>query len=116
MPEPTEERIGLHNLTPAPGSRRPRKRVGRGEGSGTGTEASSVIRARATKAILRNRRELLFELGAQFLVGESSVPHDLEIRLLGDLLLHLGRSLFLLFLLLLFRELDCVLREGSYTR
>ncbi|HEY5189057.1 MAG TPA: 50S ribosomal protein L15 [Solirubrobacteraceae bacterium] len=30
------ERIGLHNLSPAPGSRRPRKRVGRGEGSGTG--------------------------------------------------------------------------------
>ena len=32
----TEERIGLHNLTPPPGSRKPRKRVGRGEGSGTG--------------------------------------------------------------------------------
>ncbi|HUB35661.1 MAG TPA: 50S ribosomal protein L15 [Solirubrobacteraceae bacterium] len=32
----TPERIGLHNLAPAPGSRRPRKRVGRGEGSGTG--------------------------------------------------------------------------------
>jgi large subunit ribosomal protein L15 len=31
-----DERIGLHNLKPAPGSRRPRKRVGRGEGSGTG--------------------------------------------------------------------------------
>ena len=31
-----EERIGLHTLKPAPGSRRPRKRVGRGEGSGTG--------------------------------------------------------------------------------
>jgi large subunit ribosomal protein L15 len=30
------ERIGLHNLKPSPGSRRPRKRVGRGEGSGTG--------------------------------------------------------------------------------
>ena len=30
------ERIGLHNLKPARGSRRPRKRVGRGEGSGTG--------------------------------------------------------------------------------
>ena len=29
-------RIGLHSLAPAPGSRRPRKRVGRGEGSGTG--------------------------------------------------------------------------------
>jgi large subunit ribosomal protein L15 len=31
-----QERVGLHNLSPAPGSRRPRKRVGRGEGSGTG--------------------------------------------------------------------------------
>jgi large subunit ribosomal protein L15 len=31
-----EERVGLHNLKPSPGSRRPRKRVGRGEGSGTG--------------------------------------------------------------------------------
>jgi large subunit ribosomal protein L15 len=30
------ERVGLHNLAPAPGSRRARKRVGRGEGSGTG--------------------------------------------------------------------------------
>jgi large subunit ribosomal protein L15 len=33
-PESTEELIGLHNLKPAPGSRRPRKRIGRGEGSG----------------------------------------------------------------------------------
>jgi large subunit ribosomal protein L15 len=31
-----ERLIGLHSLAPAPGSRRPRKRVGRGEGSGTG--------------------------------------------------------------------------------
>jgi large subunit ribosomal protein L15 len=30
------ERIGLHNLKPAPGSRKRRKRIGRGEGSGTG--------------------------------------------------------------------------------
>src|ERR1700678_1493426 len=39
MSEKTEipaEEIGLHNLKPAPGSRRPRKRIGRGEGSGTG--------------------------------------------------------------------------------
>jgi large subunit ribosomal protein L15 len=34
--ETAARRIGLHNLSPAPGSRRPRKRVGRGEGSGTG--------------------------------------------------------------------------------
>jgi large subunit ribosomal protein L15 len=33
---PEQQRIGLHNLKPAPGSRRPRKRIGRGEGSGTG--------------------------------------------------------------------------------
>ena len=33
------QRIGLHSLAPAPGSRRPRKRVGRGEGSGTGKTA-----------------------------------------------------------------------------
>ena len=31
-----EERIGLHTLKPAPGSRKTRKRIGRGEGSGTG--------------------------------------------------------------------------------
>src|SRR5918998_1079565 len=34
-----EERIGLHTLKPAPGSRKARKRVGRGEGSGTGKTA-----------------------------------------------------------------------------
>jgi large subunit ribosomal protein L15 len=34
--ENEKEPIGLHNLKPAPGSRRPRKRVGRGEGSGLG--------------------------------------------------------------------------------
>jgi large subunit ribosomal protein L15 len=30
------EEIGLHNLSPRPGSKRPRRRVGRGEGSGLG--------------------------------------------------------------------------------
>jgi large subunit ribosomal protein L15 len=38
-PEPSEKDpkdIGLHSLKPAPGSRRPRKRVGRGHGSGMG--------------------------------------------------------------------------------
>jgi large subunit ribosomal protein L15 len=30
------EEVGLHSLRPKPGSRRPRKRVGRGEGSGLG--------------------------------------------------------------------------------
>src|SRR6201996_5255750 len=41
IPERTEseERIGLHTLSPAPGARKARKRVGRGEGSGTGKTA-----------------------------------------------------------------------------
>jgi large subunit ribosomal protein L15 len=34
--ERSPDRIGLHNLSPAPGSRKRRKRIGRGEGSGTG--------------------------------------------------------------------------------
>ncbi len=33
---PKAEEIGLHNLQPAPGSKRDRKRVGRGHGSGHG--------------------------------------------------------------------------------
>lgn len=33
---PRSEEIGLHNLKPKPGSRKPRKRLGRGEGSGLG--------------------------------------------------------------------------------
>jgi large subunit ribosomal protein L15 len=37
--EKTDERIGLHSLKPAPGSRKARKRIGRGEGSGTGKTA-----------------------------------------------------------------------------
>jgi large subunit ribosomal protein L15 len=32
----TTDKIGLHNLSPAPGSNRDRKRLGRGPGSGTG--------------------------------------------------------------------------------
>jgi large subunit ribosomal protein L15 len=39
MSDGEQQPIGLHNLSPAPGSRRARKRVGRGEGSGTGKTA-----------------------------------------------------------------------------
>ena len=35
----THEKIGLHNLAPAPGSHRDRKRLGRGPGSGQGKTA-----------------------------------------------------------------------------
>ena len=36
MPKPTDERLTLSNLAPAPGATRPRKRLGRGPGSGLG--------------------------------------------------------------------------------
>jgi large subunit ribosomal protein L15 len=35
-PSGRSEEIGLHNLSPKPGSKKPRKRLGRGEGSGLG--------------------------------------------------------------------------------
>jgi large subunit ribosomal protein L15 len=35
-PKETVEKIGLHNLSPSPGSTKNRKRLGRGPGSGTG--------------------------------------------------------------------------------
>jgi large subunit ribosomal protein L15 len=35
----TDQKIGLHNLSPAPGSHRNRKRLGRGPGSGQGKTA-----------------------------------------------------------------------------
>jgi large subunit ribosomal protein L15 len=35
-PSERTQEIGLHNLRPKPGSKRPRKRLGRGEGSGLG--------------------------------------------------------------------------------
>ena len=46
----SNEQIGLHNLVPAPGSHRNRKRIGRGPGSGTGKTSGKGhkgIKARA---------------------------------------------------------------------
>jgi large subunit ribosomal protein L15 len=53
--ETTEEAIGLHNLKPAPGSRRPRKRVGRGEGSGTGKTAGRGQKGYGSRAGAKSR-------------------------------------------------------------
>jgi large subunit ribosomal protein L15 len=49
------EEIGLHNLKPAPGSRRPRKRVGRGEGSGTGKTAGRGQKGYGSRAGAKRR-------------------------------------------------------------
>ena len=53
--ETTEEVIGLHNLKPAPGARRPRKRVGRGEGSGTGKTAGRGQKGYGSRAGSKRR-------------------------------------------------------------
>jgi len=50
-----EEVIGLHNLKPAPGSRRPRKRVGRGHGSGTGKTSGRGHKGAGSRAGAKDR-------------------------------------------------------------
>ena len=52
---PRSEEIGLHNLKPKPGSKRPRKRIGRGEGSGLGKTRYVIER---TMAWLSTNRRL----------------------------------------------------------
>src|SRR5579885_1539567 len=60
MPETPErdELIGLHNLKPSPGSRRPRKRVGRGEGSGTGKTAGRGQKGWGSRSGAKRRHRL----------------------------------------------------------
>jgi large subunit ribosomal protein L15 len=53
--EEPEQRIGLHSLKPAPGSRRPRKRVGRGEGSGTGKTAGRGQKGAGSRSGAKSR-------------------------------------------------------------
>ena len=52
------ERIGLHSLAPAAGSRRPRKRVGRGEGSGTGKTAGRGQKGAGARSGSKRRARL----------------------------------------------------------
>ena len=52
------QRIGLHSLAPAPGSRRPRKRVGRGEGSGTGKTAGRGQKGAGARSGSKHRARL----------------------------------------------------------
>jgi large subunit ribosomal protein L15 len=50
-----DEPIGLHNLKPAPGSRKPRKRVGRGEGSGLGKTSGRGQKGAGSRAGAKDR-------------------------------------------------------------
>src|ERR671917_1538748 len=55
------ERIGLHSLKPAPGSRKQRKRLGRGEGSGYGKTAGRGHKGAGARS--GNKRRVRFEGG-----------------------------------------------------
>jgi large subunit ribosomal protein L15 len=57
----TPARVGLHSLAPAPGSRRPRKRVGRGEGSGTGKTSGRGQKGAGSRS--GSKRRAAFEGG-----------------------------------------------------
>lgn len=59
--ESENERIGLHSLAPAPGSRRPRKRIGRGEGSGTGKTSGRGQKGAGSRS--GSKRRAAFEGG-----------------------------------------------------
>jgi large subunit ribosomal protein L15 len=62
LPKDSEpQRIGLHSLAPAPGSRRPRKRIGRGEGSGTGKTAGRGQKGAGSRS--GSKRRARFEGG-----------------------------------------------------
>jgi large subunit ribosomal protein L15 len=60
MPE-QDERVGLHSLKPAPGSRKERKRVGRGEGSGTGKTSGRGHKGAGARS--GSKRRVRFEGG-----------------------------------------------------
>jgi large subunit ribosomal protein L15 len=51
----SDDRIGLHSLKPAPGSRKARKRVGRGEGSGTGKTSGRGQKGAGSRAGAKDR-------------------------------------------------------------
>jgi large subunit ribosomal protein L15 len=55
------ERVGLHSLKPAPGSRKERKRVGRGEGSGTGKTSGRGHKGAGSRS--GSKRRVRFEGG-----------------------------------------------------
>ncbi len=55
------EQIGLHNLKPKPGARRPRKRLGRGEGSGLGKTSGRGHKGAGARS--GNKRKVAYEGG-----------------------------------------------------
>jgi large subunit ribosomal protein L15 len=73
---PDSERIGLHNLKPSPGSRRPTKRLGRGKGSGQGKTAGRGHKGAGARA--GSKRKVAYEGGQtpiHMRMGKLRGPH-----------------------------------------
>src|SRR5438093_1563141 len=66
-----DERVGLHNLSPAPGSRKKRKRVGRGEGFGVGKTSGRGHKGLGARSGAKKR--VNFEGG---LTKKTSMPFE----------------------------------------
>src|SRR6266545_1565848 len=56
-----EKKVGLHSLKPAPGSRRPRKRLGRGPGTGHGKTSGRGHKGAGARS--GNKRKVAYEGG-----------------------------------------------------
>jgi large subunit ribosomal protein L15 len=56
-----EKKVGLHTLKPAPGSRRPRKRLGRGVGTGHGKTSGRGHKGAGARS--GNKRKVAYEGG-----------------------------------------------------
>src|SRR5262245_26716645 len=61
MPKFEPDQVGLHSLTPAPGSKKTRKRVGRGEGSGMGKTSGRGHKGAGARS--GSKRRIRFEGG-----------------------------------------------------
>ena len=55
------DQIGLHNLKPKPGTRKPRKRLGRGEGSGVGKQSGRGHKGAGARS--GSKRKVAYEGG-----------------------------------------------------
>ena len=70
------ERVGLHSLKPASGSRRPRKRLGRGKGTGHGKTSGRGHKGAGQRA--GNKRKVGYEGGQNPIhmrMGKLRGPH-----------------------------------------
>jgi large subunit ribosomal protein L15 len=76
-PETTTEPIGLHNLSPAEGSHRERKRVGRGMASGTGKTSGRGQKGQKSRSGSHNMRAGFIggQMPLYMQLGKQRGPH-----------------------------------------